>query len=124
MGNQIKERDEQIQFLVNHFGQSQGDDDDLRSSYASSTNSQMRSHALSQIDADLTDELAPFQDSLTPRKQNKLSSSAYHFVPVTTTSSSENVNRRNKSDTMLQSIFGDENPLQSKYQKKRKKQKK
>jgi len=119
--NQIKERDEQIQFLVNHFGQSE---DDLRSSYASSTNSQMRSHALSQIDANLTDALAPFQDSLTPRKQNKLSSSAYHFVPATTTSSSENVNRRNKSDTMLQSIFGDENPLQSKYQKKRKKQKK
>merc|ERR1711933_637782 len=50
---------------------------------------------------------APFQDSLTPRKQNKLS--AYQFVAATSESSE---NKKNDS-TMLHSIFGDENPLQS-----------
>merc|ERR1712048_1023538 len=103
--------DEQIAFLVNHFSQNQReqkeaeerieemDAEHLYSSHSSSQ--QSRSHALSQIDANLTSALAPFQDSLTPRKQNKLSSSAYHFVPATTPSSSENM----KNDSMLQSIF-------------------
>merc|ERR1712228_951492 len=91
--NQIKERDEQIAFLVNHFGNQSVEesiDGNLYSSNSSSQQQQQsRSQALSQIDANLTDALAPFQDSLTPRKQNKLSS-AYHFVPATTSESDEN----------------------------------
>merc|ERR1712130_472039 len=123
--NQIKERDEQIAFLVNHFGGDQpvdvqeSFDANLYSSHSSSQ--QSRSQALSQIDANLTDALAPFQDSLTPRKQNKLKKhSAYNFIPATTSTSESDKN----NDSMLQSIFGNENPLQSNLYKKKKKKKK
>merc|ERR1712228_868588 len=116
--NQIKERDEQIAFLVNHFGTNQDEDGggvDVGQSldarlYSSSPS---RSHALSQIDANLTSALAPFQDSLTPRKQNKISS-AYHFVPPTSESSGNHQN----DDSMLHAIFGNENPLQSNLYKR------
>merc|ERR1712130_504372 len=118
--NQIKERDEQIAFLVNHFGSNEEERNEMEQSidarlYSSHSS---RSQALSQIDANLTDALAPFQSSLTPRKQNKdkLSSSAYHFVPATS-ESSEN----NKNDSMLHAIFGDANPLRSSSHKKKKK---
>jgi len=139
--HQIKEKDEQIAFLITHFGENQsklndkdnnkinersfsGDSCGTSMAFSSSMASS-RSEALAQIDANLTDALAPFHRS--PQNNNdenidinKLS--AYHFVPAT--SSSENINRnynnkkrkRNKDkNSMLSSIFGDEQQSTSKY---------
>merc|ERR1719300_746724 len=114
---QIKERDEQIAFLINHFGdesvsKSHGDsiggdgdgDHTFNLSMGSEFSASARSHALSQIEANLTVAMAPFQrddddddddEESKQRKnnghhheedENEEQSSPYRIVPATSSS--------------------------------------
>eukprot|EP01083_Nonionella_stella_P185335 675607_1 len=118
--NQIKERDEQIAFLINHFGGGKASDESFSSS---STSAQ----ALSQIEAKLSSALAPFRKENEENvdetnKQKRMS--AYHFVPAT--SSSDNIKTKKKkrkkrkpqNDSLLKSIFGSDPPIEPQHRAK------
>eukprot|EP01083_Nonionella_stella_P042668 115188_1 len=131
--NQIKERDEQIAFLINHFGGNRSEShDDIAPRYSMESMgfSSSRSEALSQIEAKLTSALAPFRKENEENVDaNKQKLSAYHFVPAT--SSSDNINKRSGSkgkkkrkerhkrddDSLLKSIFGS-SPIEQQHRGK------
>ncbi len=106
--NQIKERDEQIAFLINHFSKQSNVNEQSQIYQNNDSFYNSSQQALSQIEANLTSVMAPFQINNKSKKKNKKQNKkmenindAYHFIPAT--SSSDN----SGEISMLNSIFGD-----------------
>merc|ERR1712154_402340 len=119
--NQIKEREQQITFLIDHFGKESAENSLISSSTKSSSTFSAKKE-LTQIELDLNNALKPLQIDTNQENININSAnhklSAYHFVPATSSSES----KKDENHSMLAQIFGDGTPLQQKqHQSKYKK---